>query len=282
MGRKKTTIAVVAPGGSIKSATSAKLNALVSRLYPEGSVDLRFAPQCFLSCGHFAGSDSERSLAFLETANDPEIDAVWFGRGGYGACRLDENLFAGLNDAARRKVYLGYSDAGILLARLYREGIGKPVHGPMVADIDRKGGEESAARALRFLVGRREETLEPSVQTGVNAVAFNITILSHLIGTAWMPDLSGHVLMLEEVAEYMYRIDRSLFQITSSRELRNVAGIRLGRCSEVPENDPEFGQSEEDITKFWCARNGIPYLGRADIGHDTANKIVPFGLPPRL
>jgi muramoyltetrapeptide carboxypeptidase len=76
----------------------------------------------------------------------------------------------------------------------------------------------------------------------------------------------------------MYRIDRSLFHITSQASIRRVAGIRFGRCTDVLENDPEFGADAEDVVRHWCGRSGIPYLGRCDIGHDAANKVVPFGL----
>jgi muramoyltetrapeptide carboxypeptidase len=100
---------------------------------------------------------------------------------------------------------------------------------------------------------------------------------SQLVGTPFQPDLSGHVLMLEEVSEYMYRIDRSLFHVTSNAAVRRVAGIRLGRCSAIPENDPDFGQTEVEVVQHWCRKSGIPYLGRADIGHDVGNTIVPFG-----
>ena len=83
--------------------------------------------------------------------------------------------------------------------------------------------------------------------------------------------------MLEEVAEAMYRIDRSLFHITSNYEIRRVAGIMLGRCSEITPNEPDFGMNEEEVARYWCRRSGIPWLGRADIGHDVDNKVVPFG-----
>jgi muramoyltetrapeptide carboxypeptidase len=75
----------------------------------------------------------------------------------------------------------------------------------------------------------------------------------------------------------MYRTDRSMFHITSNPGVREVAGIKLGRCMEVPLNDPDFGESEEEVFEHWCRRSGIPYLGRADIGHDSQNKVVPFG-----
>ncbi|HXN42858.1 MAG TPA: hypothetical protein VN917_01325, partial [Xanthobacteraceae bacterium] len=107
--------------------------------------------------------------------------------------------------------------------------------------------------------------------------AFNMTILSHLLGTPLQPDLEGHVLMLEEVSEAMYRIDRSLFHITSNAQIRRVAGIMLGRCNTIPPNEPDFGMTEEEVARYWCRSSGIPWLGRADIGHDIDNKIVPFG-----
>ena len=91
------------------------------------------------------------------------------------------------------------------------------------------------------------------------------------------PDLSGHLLLLEEIDEPMYCIDRALFHITSNPNIRDVAGIRLGRCSRIPPNDLDFGMTEEEVVAEWCARAGIPYLGRADIGHDSDNKVVPFG-----
>jgi muramoyltetrapeptide carboxypeptidase len=147
----------------------------------------------------------------------------------------------------------------------------------MPADLNRAGGEEAIGRSLAYLVDRNPATVEPTVTRESSTVAFNITILSHLIGTPFQPDLAGHVLMLEEVSEYMYRIDRALLHIVSNPLVRNVAGIKLGRCSAIPPNDPDFGQNEEDITRHWCEIAGIPYLGRADIGHDVANKVVPFG-----
>jgi muramoyltetrapeptide carboxypeptidase len=107
--------------------------------------------------------------------------------------------------------------------------------------------------------------------------AFNMTVLCQLLGTPLQPDLDGHVLMLEEVGKAMYRIDRSLFHITSNVAIRKVSGIMLGRCSGITPNEPDFGMNEEEIARYWCRRSGIPWLGRADIGHDTNNKIVPFG-----
>jgi muramoyltetrapeptide carboxypeptidase len=268
---------VVATGSRLDPSIVADLQAVVAALYPDRGVELVFHPNGFLASGHFAGEDAARADAFVETANDETIDAVWFGRGGYGACRLLDLVLPRLGPAARRKAWLGYSDAGSLLGALYGMGFEQVAHGPMVQDLRRAGGRAAVERALRWLVEHDPATVEPTARSGAKTAAFNLTILAHLLGTEWQPDLTGHVLMLEEVSEYMYRIDRDLFQVTSNPAIRRVAGLMLGRCSDIPVNDPEFGLTEEEVARHWCERSGIPWLGRADVGHDVDNKVVPFG-----
>jgi len=268
-------IGIVAPAARLDPVLAERAILLASEM--ENGPHLLVHPQCHLSDGHFAGDDEARARAFLDVANDPHFDAVWIARGGYGCCRIAEQVLDQLNGYAREKIYLGYSDAGALMAGLYGAGFSSLAHGPMPQDIVRAGGEAAVTRALGWLVARDRAALEPSVTGDAPTAAFNIAILASLIGTPLQPDLSDHVLMLEEVSEHMYRIDRMLFQITSNPEVRKVAGIRLGRCGDVPENDPPFGMDEEQMMRDWCRRSGIPYLGRADIGHDAENKVVPFG-----
>jgi muramoyltetrapeptide carboxypeptidase len=271
----KTSIAIVAPASRITPGMTEQIFANAD--FGTGKTfALHFHSQCFLSSGHFAGSDAERADALIEVANDPQYDAVWFARGGYGSGRIAEKVIANLKPVAKDKLYLGYSDLGYLLAGLYKAGC-TVAHGPMPADIRREGGDAAVTRALRYFVERAPDTLEPSVSADHPSAAFNITVLNHILRTELEPDLSGHVVMLEEVSEHMYRIDRALHHITSFASIRRVAGLRLGRCSDIPPNDPDFGHDEEAVMKHWCAVSGIPYLGRADIGHDIENKVVPFG-----
>lgn len=273
----KVRIGVVAPASRLEPTTAERVETLAAATYP-GRVELEFHPQCFAQDGHFAGDDFKRAEAFLEFANDDSFEAIWFARGGYGSGRIADAVLNGLGAAAKQKLYLGYSDGAFLLAALYRAGL-HVAHGPIPHDIRRDGGEAAVARALSYLVDRAPAALEPSIDGKAPTAAFNITILNHLVGTNLIPDLAGHVLMLEEVSEHLYAIDRSLFHITRDETIRRVAGIRLGRCSDVPVNDPEFGQTPEQIVRHWCEHAGIAYLGAADIGHDVNNKVVPFGLP---
>ena len=269
-------IAICAPSTPFTREDAARVSALAVTAHP--TAELVFHDQCFTEAGHFAGVDDVRCAAFVGVANDPSFDAVWFVRGGYGACRIAQDAVAALTSAAADKIYMGYSDAGNLLGALYGAKIGRVCHGPMPADIRRDGGEAAVLRALNWMLHSSPQSLEPHVQSGTKYAAFNLMTLAMIVGTPLMPDLKDHVLMVEEVSEYLYGYDRAFFHATSHLQSAGLAGLRLGRISDVPENDRPFGEDAEEIAQKWCAKMGINYLGRADIGHDADNRIVPFGL----
>ena len=99
----------------------------------------------------------------------------------------------------------------------------------------------------------------------------------HAIPDAPVDVYANGDLLLEEVSEHHYRIDRLMFHLTASPNVRSVGRIRLGRVGDIPPNDPDFGSEEVAIVADWCGRAGIVFGGRADIGHDAANRVVPFG-----
>jgi muramoyltetrapeptide carboxypeptidase len=268
-------IGICAPSAPFTRDDADRVTALAAQHVPEAQII--WHAQCFTEAGHFAGDDAVRCAAFCEYANDPAIDAIWFARGGYGAARITERAVSQLGDAARKKTYMGYSDGGNLLGALYKAGIGQPVHGPIPGDIRRSGGDAAVKRALDYLVRRDPSALEPHLVPGEKYAAFNLMTLAMMTGTPLMPDLSGHVLMIEEVSEHMYAVDRAMFNVMTYLSDKGLAGLRLGRVSDVPENDRPFGEVCESAAQRWCERTGIAYLGTADIGHDAANKIVPFG-----
>lgn len=264
-------IAIVAPSCTFSRAAAERVSALCAE---RDDCELVIHPQCFLSEGHFAGSDAERLEALREVMADPSADAIWFARGGYGSNRIAEAACAGLPDAAGAKLYMGYSDAGFLLAGFHQAGL-NVAHGPMPQDVLREGGEAAVGRALDWLARRDPSALEPELQTP--AFAFNLTVLSNLLGTPLEPDFSGADLMIEDVGEHLYRIDRAMFHVTASPNVRRAARLRLGRVSDILSNDPDFGGDEFAIVADWCRRSGLRFGGGADIGHDSANRVVPFG-----
>ena len=263
-------IAIVAPSCSLSRDAAARVIAMAGE---RGDCELAIHPQAFLIDGHFAGSDEARLAALREVMADPDVEAVWFARGGYGSNRIAEAAARDLPDAAFAKTYVGYSDAGFLLAAFHNAGL-EVAHGPMPQDVLRDGGEEAVNRALDWIVQRSDSALESGLDGP--AMAFNLTVLSNLLGTTIEPDLAGCELLIEEVSEQLYRIDRTMFHVTGSAMLSKVRRLRLGRVSDVIENIPDFASDEEAVVRDWCARREIPFGARADIGHDAANKVVPF------
>ena len=266
-------IAIVAPSCPLRrEAAEAVLGIAAAR----GDCELVIHPQCFAEAGHFAGPDQQRLAALREVMADPAINAVWFARGGYGSNRIAEAAARDVPHAARGKLFMGYSDGGFLLAALHKAGL-QVAHGPMPSDVLRAGGEAAVGRALDWMVRRDSAALEGGLDGP--AFAFNLVVLSSLLGTPLEPDFAGRELLIEEVDEEHYRLDRFLFHVTSQPSVRRVRQLRLGRCA-VKENDRPFGADEEAIARVWCERSGIRYGGRADIGHDAENKVVPFSPAP--
>ena len=270
-GKSVKRIAVVAPSCPLHREAAKRITELAASR--EGC-ELIIHPQCYLENGHFAGPDEARLAALREVMADPSIDSIWFARGGYGANRIAEAAARDLPAAARSKHYLGYSDSGFLLAGFYKAGL-DVAHGPLAQDVLRDGGDAAVERALDWLLDRSPASLEPQLEGP--AFAFNLTVLAMLLDTPLEPDLSGAELLVEEVSEHHYEVDRLMFRVTASPNVRSVRRLRLGRVLNVPQNDRDFGSDEEAIVRDWCARSGIRFGGRADIAHDARNRVVPFG-----
>src|SRR5512133_224211 len=117
---KSCRIGVVAPASRMSPEVAERVPTLARSLYPDRTPEIVFHPQCFAAHGHFAGDDETRAQAFLDIATDKDYDAVGFARGGYGSCRVAGGVMCKLTESSRRKAYIGYSDAGVLLAALYR------------------------------------------------------------------------------------------------------------------------------------------------------------------
>ncbi|CAN5428015.1 LD-carboxypeptidase [soil metagenome] len=273
-------IGVVAPARTVSRESSLRLAAFMALTYPDH--EIIFHPQCYLTAGHFAGTDEQRTAAFLEFANDSGFDAIWFARGGYGSNRILEAAMPQLNVSAGHKTYIGFSDMGFMLGALYARRIGRQAHGAMASSLGRNDKGDAAGWVLGWLIDGDKKGLEPSLD-GRPAAAFNLSSLTSMIGTKYLPDLTDHVLYIEEVGEPLYRIDRMLFQMAHATQLKGIAGVRLGAVSEVTDNGEKdgsysFGETIEQMITRWCHEMGTPYLGRAEIGHVEMNRVVPFGV----
>jgi muramoyltetrapeptide carboxypeptidase len=158
------------------------------------------------------------------------------------------------------------------------------IHGPVVTQLPRLPAEHVEA-LFSLLEGRgapRLRGLRPLCGGAAGGTLFggNLTVLSHLCGTPLMPDLEGRILLLEDVNEAPYRIDRMLTQLRLAGLLQRAAGVVVGDC--VPGGDPAAGQAVEVVLRDRLGDLGLPVVLGAPVGHGSRNLALPLGVPARL
>jgi muramoyltetrapeptide carboxypeptidase len=276
-------VCLVAASGPIFPDALAAGEAVLSRRYA-----LRYDPKVlFAAQGFLGGSDAERLAAFASGLQDREVKAVFLGRGGYGLARILANLDPAL---LRRnpKPIVGFSDGTILLAFAAQTGIAS-VHGPVVTQLGRLSTDDQAALftllespeprvLLQGLRALRPGSVEGPLLGG------NLEVLSHLLGTKYLPDLDGAILLLEEVGERPYRVDRLLTHLELAGVFDRVAGVMFGDLvgCEEPADSRIASPSAEAVVRERLERLGIPVAIGAPVGHGRRNLALPYGVRVRL
>jgi muramoyltetrapeptide carboxypeptidase len=235
--------------------------------------------------GYLAGSDAQRLADFNDALRDDAIDGVWCVRGGYGAMRL---LPALDYDAMRRrpKTLLGYSDITALHAAIGERSGVVTFHGPTArgaltdfsrdsltrATIEQRDscGPAPGARVLRG--GRAEGRL----------VGGNLALLAALAGTPYAPDYTNAILVVEDVGEPVYRIDRMLRQLALAGSLGRVAGIAFGHFTEGDAEGDTSSRPLDDVLREAAEIVGVPALSGVPIGHVHDQWTLPLGAHAEL
>ena len=235
--------------------------------------------------GYLAGDDDRRAREFMDLVRDPTVDAILCVRGGYGCQRIVPRLDA---DEVRRaaKPLVGYSDVTTLLLWQARSvGLGG-IHGPM---LERGGGLDSVAwdalcQALygddegRVLTGRGEIA---GVAEG-RLCGGSLSMVVASLGTPWEVDTRGAILLLEDVQEAPYRIDRMLHQLEAAGKLSGSArGVGVGAltgCGNPDSDDPSAG----DVVREVLGSVGLPMVSDLPFGHIAENHSWPYGGRARL
>ena len=228
--------------------------------------------------GYLAGSDERRARELMEWVRDPDVDAIVCARGGYGCSRILERLDAqAFREAA--KPLVGYSDVTTLLLwqRKFAGLVG--IHGPMLEKKESLEGESGSA-LVRVLQGTGPlpryagKTLVPGWAEG-RLVGGSLSVCVASLGTPWELDTRGAILMLEDVTELTYRVDRMLQQLRAAGKLAEVAAIALGAFSDCgDERYPEW--TVERLFGEIFGSLGVPVVMDLPFGHGAANRPWPF------
>lgn len=233
--------------------------------------------------GYLAGKDGERLNDINRALRDPKVSAVWCVRGGYGMMRI----LPGIDyDALSRgpKAIIGYSDVTALHAAVQRKCKLITFHGPTAREVLTDFSRDSFQRAVVEQIdscGLASDARELNAGTAEGRlVGGNLAVLAALCGTPYMPDLSGGILILEDINEPVYRVDRMLEQLRLSGVLNGCKAIVFGNCSGCNGSTPE--RSFDDVLGELAHVLGVPCLAGVPVGHIAEQWTIPLGAMGRL
>ena len=226
---------------------------------------------------YFSATDPKRAADLTTAWRDPTVDAVFYLGGGWGGARV---LEAGFRFSARPKWTLGFSDNSSLLLAQWAAGLPGAVHGSL------GGSDEHWQRTVNLLSGQpvmalKGDGLRPGIGRGPLIVT-NLTVATHLIGTPWLPSLEGALLVLEDVGEAPYRIDRMLTQWRNAGLLQQLAGAACGRFSWAEDDILPGDFSMNEILEERLGDLGIPLVVNLPLGHGHPNNALPLGAMAQL
>lgn len=232
------------------------------------------------------GDDHQRAASLVDALR-ADVDVVWLARGGYGLTRILPLLDP---PQGRAPTLIGFSDATALFAHLWASSV-PCVHGPLATTLAAEP-DDSFAHCLSVL-GRRARGSALSVDAGAGVevegrlFAANLCVLCALVGTGSLPSLDGAIVVLEEVGERPYRVDRMLTQLIAAGALRGVRAVVAGHLTDCVE--PNSGNGTRDpapsahaVFAERLTSAGIPFASGLAAGHQAPNRALPLGVRAQL
>ena len=271
------TIGIAAPGGPVDPL----LLAGGKKVWEAAGFRVAHREDIVARQSYLAGDDDRRAAELMELVNDPAIDAIVCARGGYGVPRILHRLDAKKFRAARKPL-VGYSDATALLLWQRRCAGLVGFHGPML-----ERGSDVDPATMRALVAALTGTRDPAGRkwkgsarvrgraTG-RLVGGNLVLVAASLGTPWEVDTRGAILLIEEVNEAPYRVDRLLQQLRAAGKLARLAGIGCGAF--IACNDDRYPEpSAEQVVAEIAGALRIPLVTDLPFGHCKDNRAWPLG-----
>ena len=232
-----------------------------------------------------SGTAQERATDFQDHLDDPDIKAIWCARGGYGTVQIIDLIDFSRFEKSPKWI-IGYSDITVLHSHIHSFGI-ETLHASMPIDIHKKSEpSRSSLEALIFGKPFSYEAITNSKnRSGIcdgEVIGGNLSILYSLLGSKSAIDTAGKILIIEDLDEYLYHIDRMLQNLKRNGYFDKLAGLIIGSMSDIHDHDDPFGTDVQqviyDITKSY----DFPVAFNFPIGHDTDNQAIIFGKKAKL
>ena len=270
-------IALIAPSSPFEEDKFEKARGLVeARGYT-----LSAGAHAFTRKGYLAGTEGERAADLIDAICDPDVSAIMCIRGGYGSGRLLPWLpFSKLESKA--KILIGFSDITFLHLAFSSRMRWTTFHGPNLLDLG--DGAERCNSVLRALEGEasfswtlQEHNIWRRGSVKGPIIGGNLTCLSHLLGTPYLPDFRGALLLVEDCSEALYRLDRMFTQLKLAGILDQIGGLILGEFTDCSDDAMLRSMIMEQVNPY-----RFPVVGGLPFGHIPENETIPFGIPFEL
>jgi muramoyltetrapeptide carboxypeptidase len=278
--RPGDTVAIVAPAGPFdKGALEAGL-AIISERYR-----VRYDEHIHSRVRYLAGDDNRRFAELTTALRSPDIKAVFCARGGYGAMRLLPRLASwAAEERIPAKPLVGFSDITALHQWLQSNGIAS-IHAPVLTQLGRVPAD-SPKRLFALLesTGPAEPLMGTDTYVGGTVegplLGGNLSVFTRLLGTPFMPPLDDAILLLEDLSEQPYRLDRMWTHLELAGVFGKIRGIVLGQFIGCEPRDGGFTAAE--VLRDLAAATGVPCASGFPVGHGDINEPVPLGVRVRL
>lgn len=239
--------------------------------------------------GYFSATDKERADEFMGMIRDTEVDAVFFTRGGWGCARILEYLnFDEIR--SNPKIIMGFSDITTLLnAITFKTGL-VTFHGPggnsswnsfswrYIEDLLIDRHRVNYSNPDKQFLTDTPKTIVPGTSSGI-LYGGNLSVISALVGSDYLPDWEGKILFLEDVMEEPYRIDRMLTHLKLNGVFEKINGLILGSFRKCEAEEPERSFTLDEVFNQHFSELKIPVYSGAPIGHVKYKFTVPVGMP---
>ncbi len=276
-------IAITCPAGAI---TDGEQTAAVEYLRSRGYV-VEVGETVGSHYHRFAADDGQRRTELQKYMDDPDVAAILCGRGGYGTMRIIEGLdFEGF--ALRPKWLIGFSDITCLHSYFGDRAAVMTLHGHMLRGFSPEEMDPQSTQYLMdILEGRRPSyywTDESHQQMTVTApiVGGNLALLSDLCGTTADIDTQQKILIVEDVGEYYYNVDRMMMQLRLAGKLDGLKALIYGAFTDMQDNEVPFGERIRDIMHRVTRDYDFPVVGGLPFGHQRQNWPILLGADYRL
>jgi muramoyltetrapeptide carboxypeptidase len=237
---------------------------------------------------YFSGTDEERLKDLQHMMDNEFVNAIFCARGGYGTGRIIEQLdFKKFKE--HPKWVVGFSDITVLHSHLYRNYKIASLHAPMAAAFNDDEYKNKYVQSLRdAIIGRKADyNVEGNIlnQKGKASgilVGGNLSLLAHLVGTSSDIKTKNKILFIEDVGEYIYNVDRMMYQLKRSGKLEDLEGLIIGRFSEMKDTTTPFGQDAEEVIKEIVKDYKYPVCFGFPVSHDKENYALKIGVKYKL